>query len=74
MAQRMMDRQRRDALIASAWNLHAGMHGDEPMTPRRAATLPQEQRANLCVWLAENGGCDIYSRADAIESYGMEAS
>lgn len=62
-----MNAARIDALIASAWNLHIGPHvfGAEAMTPRKAATMAPVDRATCCHILAERGGCDIYSQADA---------
>lgn len=71
-AARMNDPARRDALIASSWNLHVGKRGDEPMTPRRAAELSQPERNGYFLLLAQYGGDDLYTIADAWQAYGME--
>jgi hypothetical protein len=64
-----------NALIASAYNLHVGpLVRGEAMTPAKAAALPRWERAALCKTLADKGGSDLYSQAQAREAFGVVVS
>lgn len=64
-----MTKDKINAIIASAYNLHAaGRELGEAMTPAKAAELPRGDRAMLCKILSDKGGCDLYSEAQAREA------
>jgi hypothetical protein len=55
-----------DALIASSYNLH--IQEGQAMDSAAAAKLPRGDRAMLCKILAEKGGSDLYTQAQASEA------
>jgi hypothetical protein len=64
-----VDGNKVNALIASAYNLH--IQQGNPMTPVSAAKLPRSVRAQLCRFLEERGGSDLYTAADARAAFAL---
>lgn len=55
-----------NAIIAASYNLHIGpFDGGDPMTPAKAAMLKRGDRAALARILADEGGSELYTKADA---------
>lgn len=67
-----MTKSQVNALIASAYNLHAaGREQGDAMTPAKAAKLPRGDRAMLCKILRDKGGSDLYTQEQAGEALAL---
>lgn len=62
-----MTRDRINALMAASYNLHVGPLGpqDSGMTPAKAGKLSRGDKAALCKLLADRGGSDFFTQAEA---------
>lgn len=57
------------AIAATAYNLHIGPKVRGPaMSPTIAQALSVEKQISLCRLLAERGGSDLWSQADAADA------
>lgn len=66
-----MNKQRADALIATAYNLHFGKKEGKTMTAIDAARLPRGDRAALCRVLESKGGSDLFTSDDCRRAFAL---